>query len=195
MVMGKIERQYRRLNHESIQHYIKVAEISLDTKVKGVQCYGMPALVLLLCSVDAIGSYYGSKNGKAILKKDIDKVMSSPGASKDHFSSFFKIEEVVCVVGSLSDGDISVLYEQYRCKAAHNASLGKNTFIGIYGNSTLISTVGPQTKIDLQVLLQAVKEGFDRLCRDVNPKHGKEMEHPAGVPETGLTETVVTVIV
>lgn len=120
--------------HESLREYLKVTEYCVQFRKNPQEweaegCYGYPAAVMLFCILDAIGSY---RHGREEFKVQIDGKEKS--INNDGFQFFYVLNSKY-YKQSLSESDITRLYNNYRCLLMHNGAIAFGHFL--ISNSTI----------------------------------------------------------
>jgi hypothetical protein len=114
------------LVRESLPEYLAIARYATSTrkpKAEGRGWYDFPAALLLLVIADAIGSFY---EGDQAFQVEIDGRRRSINASGvQHF--YILNSELYGL--ALSGAQLDIIYEDFRCLLAHNASLPRERLI------------------------------------------------------------------
>lgn len=112
---------------ESLPEMLHVAYQAMTTVKPGGGVYGYPAATLLLCIVDAIGKAHVGDKKLKIRIDDKDLFITSTNLTR------FYILNSPYYGFNLTETEIEIIYENYRCGLVHEAALDRreNESIGI----------------------------------------------------------------
>ncbi|MGA8761685.1 MAG: hypothetical protein WB562_02255 [Candidatus Sulfotelmatobacter sp.] len=156
-----VHKDLQSLNVEAIQEYLAVAEYCVTTTKVNGGIYGSPALLLLLCIVDAL-------------------TVNSGG--KEH--TMQKITPVI----PMTDKQLKSLREWYRNLLAHQAVIAPGTMLStVDGPPIEFNSNGEPTYIRVIPFYHAVKElwqSFDKSTLNPPVPVMKSPKTPMGTPST-----------
>ena len=113
------------LIHEALTEYLAIAEHCISTGKPTGGCYGFPTALLCFITVDAIGSFHRGDKSFTITIDQKTRTIDGDG-----FKHYFILNSDY-YSQSLSEKDITRLYQYYRCLLVHNAALAPNCGLGI----------------------------------------------------------------
>lgn len=148
---------------ESLPQYVIAAEEAINTVLEGVGPLGYPAAVLLLCVIDAMGSYLRGKPEGIVTVDGISREIKS---DSDHYlvlnSSYFGL--------NLSGTTFTDLNDQCRNPLVHNAVLGWDVRLvqqGFLDRGPVYRADDGMLEIDLMLLHEACKRASGKFMEDV----------------------------
>ena len=165
------------LVYDSIQECLDAARICIDTpkKEKVEICLGIPALILLCCAIDSIGSFYQKSYFEYLLSKFKGV---TPGCHFRHFyDAFSDVLKEHISREDFCNGHKSILIA-YRNRCVHNTGLYDNCIIKKGSGSDLYcKDEQGLTILNIELLYEIISDCFERLKR----------EHP--LPDVSSTES------
>jgi hypothetical protein len=135
------------LLRESLPEYVEVARIAINRAKPGysaTSCYGYPAAALLFSVADSIGSYYRGNLNFSVLVDNVQRRID--GGRHKHFF----ILNSALYRQSLTEREISAIYEYFRNPLTHNGALVPNVYLET-GN-----TEGPVFHLDEDKIVECV---------------------------------------
>ncbi len=139
------------MSREVIEEYLAIANYCVATRKSDGGVYGYPAVLLLLCVVDALSNYAGNSENSFLAMKD--------------------------VMPSLSEEQIKSLASWYRHLPAHQAIIMPGTKLTVddAGAAIELNSEGEPTHIRVKPLYEAVKAAWDRINpTEIRPRYRQE---------------------
>ena len=126
--MKKKKKSINTLVYDSIQECLDAARICIKTNKDGKQdnCFGIPALILLCCVIDSIGSFYQKSSFEHPLSKF--KGITKGCHFHDFYNAFSNVLKEHISKEDFCKGQHSILVA-YRNRSVHNTGLYDNCFI------------------------------------------------------------------
>lgn len=132
------------LSVEGIEEYLTIAEYCVNARKANGGIYGFPALLLLLCVVDAITVNSGGKR--------------------------HTLERIRGVV-PLTDGQLKFLRDWYRHPLAHQAVIAPGVMLSDTNGAPIeLNSSGEPTHIRVIPLYEAVKKLWNSFSTQMNPQ-------------------------
>jgi len=188
------------LAEDTIEEYLKAARICIETeKAQDTgSCYGMAAITLITCAIDAMGTFFENKSyifNKDRVVPDLEKEKAKP-----HFEAFY--DKLFKDRSGLDmNGFVNHIYDNIRCKSVHNGLLFYDYFLFPNKNKPnvwfeakeIIKKDKDNTKkkynIYLPCFLDAVENAYEvfKTLYDADSDPSAETNN---YPNTGITNVV-----